>query len=151
MPSLFGQSVLQLHDRCAYALAYIISNADAEDAASFRGHGIETAILICTHAASMIAIGRNLTGNMPRDVCEDDFKTYTCGISKFVRKEITLDEGAVVRWETGTETPKVDWQGAKGVAGGWECVANGDCGHLPGGEERGWLVSPTFSCLRFLI
>ena len=35
------------------------------------------AILICTHAATMIAAGRALTGRMPEDFTEDDF-----GISK---------------------------------------------------------------------
>lgn len=66
-----------LHDRCAYALLYIISNADSEDAASSEGHEKERSILICTHAASMIAIGRALTGHMPDDACVEDFKTYT--------------------------------------------------------------------------
>ena len=36
------------------------------------------------------------------------------------------------------DVPKVDWRAGKGVAGGWDCVINGDCNHLEGGEERGW-------------
>lgn len=34
--------------------------------------------------------------------------------------------------------PLADWKGGKGVAGGWDCVINGNCNHLDGGEERGW-------------
>ena len=77
IPSSAGESIPALHDRCAYALRYIISNADIEDAASSGGHEKETSILICTHAASMIAIGRTLTGRMPDDACVEDFKTFT--------------------------------------------------------------------------
>ena len=77
IPSSSGEDIPTLHDRCAYALSYIISNADAEDAASSQRHQKETSILICTHAASMIAIGRVLTGHMPDNAYVQDFKTYT--------------------------------------------------------------------------
>lgn len=77
IPPSSGESLPALHDRCAYALSCIISNADIEDAASSGGHGKATSILICTHAAPMIAIGRTLTGYMPDDECVEDFKTYT--------------------------------------------------------------------------
>ena len=40
------------------------------------------------------------------------------------------------------DVPQIDWRAGKGVAGGWDCVLNGDCSHLEGGEERGWLVFP---------
>ncbi|KAF6218081.1 hypothetical protein HO133_006493 [Letharia lupina] len=139
IPASSGESIPILHDRCAYALTYIISNADIEDAASSEGHENETSILICTHAASMIAIGRTLTGHMPDDVCVEDFKTYTCGISKFVRKNIPLDGGyeKLEKWEAGMEVPKTNWR-AEGVAGGWGCAVNSNCEHLEGGEEKGW-------------
>lgn len=139
IPSSSGEGLPALHDRCAYALSYIISNADIEDATSSEGHEKETSILICTHAATMIAIGRTLTGHMPDDVCVEDFKTYTCGISKFVRKSITPigGQGILPKWEAGMDVPKMDWR-AKGVAGGWDCVVNSACDHLEGGEERGW-------------
>jgi transcription factor C subunit 7 len=134
IPYSSGESVPTLHNRCAYALEYIISHEDATDEES-------RAILICTHAASMIAIGRALTGHMPEDICEDDFKTHTCGISKFVRRLPLSDTPKYIKWEKGTEIPAIEWRDRKGVAGGWDCVINSNCGHLDGGEERHWYVS----------
>ncbi|SLM33849.1 Histidine phosphatase superfamily [Lasallia pustulata] len=101
------------------------------------------AVLVCTHAASLIAIGRALTGVMPEDVGTEDFKPYTCGLSKFVRRRVPGgEEGeAAVVWEQGMAIPRVDWRGGKGVAGGWDCVLNGDCSHLKDGAERGWHFS----------
>lgn len=94
----------------------------------------------------MIAIGRGLTGIMPEDLGEDDFQTYTCGISKFERRVLKIpegEEGAVGRSGTliggkNFEIPDVKWGNGRGVLGGWDCVMNGDCSHLDGGEERGW-------------
>lgn len=139
VPSSSGEGLPALHDRCGYALSHIISNADIEDAVSSEGREKETSILICTHAAPMIAIGRTLTGCMPDDVCVEDFKTYTCGISKFVRKTMHLDgnQEPLEKWEAGMDIPKTNWTG-NGVAGGWDCVVNSNCDHLEGGEERGW-------------
>jgi len=131
IPSTSGESVPTLHDRCAYALEHIISHEDGADEET-------RAILICTHAASMIAVGRALTGVMPDDMCEDEFKTYTCGISKFVRKLPLSSTSRYKKWEAGMEIPAKEWRNGKGVAGGWDCVLNGECGHLDGREERGW-------------
>ena len=158
VPSKSGESISDLHNRIAYALHYIVHHADAEDAATRMsasqlpemegrddGMGPRTAVLICSHAASMIAIGRVLTGMMPEDLGEEDFKTYTCGISKFERRALKVPEveGAVER--SGTiiagrelEIPNVNWRDGRGLLGGWNCVINGDCSHLDGGEERGW-------------
>ena len=103
----------------------MISHEDVEDVSSKAGGDNgkqERAILICTHAASIIAIGRALTGQMPRDIAEEDFKTYTCGISKFVRRSVLLtgEKERAEKWEVGKEIPKVDWRDGKGVAGGWD-------------------------------
>lgn len=51
-----------------------------------------------------------------------------------------MDEGQekLEKWEPGMGVPMADWRGGKGVAGGWDCVINGNCNHLDGGEERGW-------------
>ncbi|EME85706.1 uncharacterized protein MYCFIDRAFT_59682 [Pseudocercospora fijiensis CIRAD86] len=110
VPSTNGESIPQLHDRVAYALSHIISRADNDPSEP-------KSLLICTHAAAMIAIGRVLTGCMPEDEGEDDFKCFTCSFSKFVRKPQSK---------------------GKGVGGGWDCEVNGDCSFLEGGEERGW-------------
>ena len=100
------------------------------------------AVLLCTHAASLIAIGRVLTGHMPEDVNEEDFKPFTCGLSKFVRRSIPprQREELLEKSESSSEDPAadIDWRDGKGVAGGWDCVLNGDCSFLDGGEERGW-------------
>ena len=77
---------------------------------------------------------------MPKDVGEEDFRPFTCGVSTFVRRGNGTQEG-VGEWE-GPETaiPKVNWKGGNGVGGGWECTVSGDCSFLSGGEERGWWV-----------
>jgi transcription factor C subunit 7 len=128
IPSRNGETLPQVHDRCAYALSCIISSLDREVGDE------DVAIVICTHAASLIAMGRALTGVMPRDANEEDFKPFTCGVSKFVRRRV---EREMERWEKGTEVPELGWRG-KGVGGGWICVMNGSCEHLSGGAERGW-------------
>lgn len=81
---------------------------------------------------------------MPEDVNAEDFRPFTCGISKFVRRGVgsaaapETGEHEVEKWQLGMPIPHVDWEGGKGVANGWDCVMNGDCSHLDGGEERGW-------------
>lgn len=130
-----GESLSQLHDRCAYALTCIVSATDAETGST------PTAILLVTHAATLIACGRILTGRMPDDVNEEDFRPFTCGISKFGRRTNpngNFQAAQVQPWEPGMAIPNVDWRGGKGVLGGWHCLVNGDCSHLDGGEERGW-------------
>ena len=128
-PSVNGEKIEELHDRAAYAMHKLIERSDSE--------GVK-AICVCTHAATLIAIGRALTGRMPKDIAEEDFKPFTCGVSTFVRKRNGIEEG-VNEWQ-GPESaiPKVDWKDGEGVGGGWECTANGDCSFLSGGEERGW-------------
>ena len=111
------------------------------------------AILICSHAAPLIAIGRALTGHMPDDPNVEDFNVFTAGLSRFVRRQpgdpsgtssssAALAPGTKIL-RTGTAAP--DWRSGKGVAGGWDCVVNGDCSFLSAGAERGWLVSPIMS------
>ena len=137
-PNTSGETVQELHNRCAYALQYIISKEDEDD--RFNGSTEDRAILVCTHAASLIAMGRVLTGHMPEDLTEEDFTTYTAGISKFSRRNLPDRERpvSVKKWEKGMDIPKVGWKNGKGVGGGWDCVINSDCSHLSGGKERGW-------------
>lgn len=138
--TLGGESPSQLHTRVATALSRIISYADIESGAE------EVAILVCTHAATMIAAGRVLTGVMPRDINEPDFRAYTCGLSRFVRRSRREsggeDESALKMVESTGERmlSNATWMNGKGVAGGWDCLLDSDCTHLPGGEERGWYV-----------
>jgi transcription factor C subunit 7 len=134
IPDTKGESIEDLHDRTAYALHRIVEDCDRQ--------GIR-AIVICTHAATLYAVGRALTGWMPSDVAEEDFRAFTCGLSKFVRRgsSTTQDAGRVEveMWRgPGAPVPKVQWRNGRGVTGGWKCEVNGDCSFLSGGEERGW-------------
>lgn len=138
VPSTKGESIPQLHDRIAYCLNELIQRLDADPS------GPRT-LLICTHAASMIAIGRALTGNMPEDECAEDFNCFTCAFSKFARKpmaSVSTDGSTVAttqKWdpENPEEVPDINWRG-QGVQGGWTLEVNGDCSFLENGEERGW-------------
>ncbi|KAK5007767.1 C6 zinc cluster transcription factor-like protein, partial [Cryomyces antarcticus] len=96
----------------------------------------------------MIAMGRVLTGRMPDDEGEDDFRCFTCSLSKFVRKNskpssdtngTSAAPSDVQKWNSSTPDliPDVNWRNGTGVAGGWVCEINGDCSFLSGGEERG--------------
>ncbi|CZT51748.1 related to transcription initiation factor [Rhynchosporium secalis] len=132
-PSVNGETIDELHDRAAYALHKIIEQCDSE--------GIK-AVVLCTHAATLIAIGRALTGRMPEDIAEEDFRPFTCGLSTFVRRGKENVEKRVKDWE-GPEAfiPKLEWRGGRGVGGGWNLTLSGDCSFLSGGEERGWRFS----------
>ncbi|KAL8409066.1 hypothetical protein RB594_007492 [Gaeumannomyces avenae] len=78
VPPSRGESVAELHDRVALAAARIIRRCDAEGA---------RAVVVCTHAAAVIALGRVLTGRMPDDVVgADDFGAFTCGLSVYRRR-----------------------------------------------------------------
>ncbi|KAI1144488.1 phosphoglycerate mutase-like protein [Hypoxylon sp. FL0543] len=71
-PPRNGESLSQLHDRVAKVIESIIRRSDQD------GH---KAILVCTHAAVVIALGRVLTGQIERD-----FGAFTCGLSKYRRQ-----------------------------------------------------------------
>ena len=138
VPSTNGETIPQLHDRLAYCLSHLIARADQDP----KG---PKAILVCTHAAAIIAIGRVLTGRMPEDVSEEDFSCFTCGVSTFSRRagaeassKKGLEEFGVWDAKNASQVPDVQWQGGKGVGGGWECEKNSDCSFLENGEERGW-------------
>ncbi|MCJ1283049.1 hypothetical protein MMC26_002376 [Xylographa opegraphella] len=109
IPSPNGESIDALHDRCAAALAAVIADCDAE------AQG-DCSIVICTHAATMIAMGRVLTGVMPEDVAERDFHAYThfSGDESFIEdvekedmdREVTLGENGFSYYGDGAETKK---------------------------------------------
>jgi transcription factor C subunit 7 len=102
--------IVELHERVRKALDHIVSTLDKEAEQP-------KTVLLCTHAATMIAAGRVLTGQMPENPDEDDFHCFTAGLSKFVRR-----------------SPEP----GKGVAGNWECELNSETSYLSGGAERGW-------------
>lgn len=102
-----GELILELHERVGRAIAGIIETLDKDP------EGPKT-LLICTHAATMICLGRVLTGKMPEDPDEDDFQCYTASLSTFKRRD------------------------GNGVLGNWDCVGNAETGFLEQGAERGW-------------
>lgn len=132
VPSKTGETLDALHNRFAYAMHRIIEDADSEP-------GVK-AILICTHAAGMIALGRALTGRMPEDPNEEDFRCGTCAFTRFDRRTSSESSTSIKAWDAlqPEDIPETDWRSGKGVQGGWECTINGDCSHLPNGEERTW-------------
>ncbi|KAG9242328.1 histidine phosphatase superfamily [Calycina marina] len=133
-PSVNGETIEELHERVAYALIRIIQKSDEE--------GVK-AIVLCTHAATLIAIGRVLTGRMPEDVGEEDFRPFTCGLSTFERRTNDGVKFPEKEWQ-GPETPipaVPTWRDGSGVGGGWNLTVSGDCSFLKGGEERGWRFS----------
>jgi transcription factor C subunit 7 len=123
IPHEHGERIETLHTRIAKALEEVVRCVDAELKDVGR-EAEEVTLLICGHAAQIIASGRALTGQMPEDLDEEDFRCYTCGISKFLRR---TEFGRVGKWDR-----------RLGVMGGWDCVENSDCDHLTEGEERGW-------------
>ncbi|KZF24138.1 phosphoglycerate mutase-like protein [Xylona heveae TC161] len=138
IPSSIGETIPELHDRVAYALDRMIAELDADESQP-------KAILLCTHAAPLLAIARALTGQMPEDISAQDFRPFTCSMSKFVRRRRPsqpLASPVARKTQIGDDgIPSVDWRGGKGVGGGWDCVVNGDCSFLENGEERGWYFS----------
>lgn len=133
VPSRYGESVGELHDRVAQALDMIVREVDREYEEKGREED-DLTVLICGHAAGIIASGRVLTGNMPHDVAEEDFQCFTCGLSHFVRTEKKVPAPGNEEMAQGAE----NWRINGGVAGGWDCMLNSDCEHLSQGEERGW-------------
>ena len=132
-PSRYGETIEGLQNRHAYALHRMILALD-QDPRSPR------AVIICTHAASMICIGRTLTGQVPSDMTEEDFRCGTCALSRFERRHSKTSTQGVGLWDEREPDaiPQLDWRDGKGVAGGWDCTVNGDCSFLRGGEERTW-------------
>ncbi len=131
VPDRHGERIPELHDRVARAFGQIVRDVDEEYERLGRGKE-EVTLLVSGHAAQIICTGRVLTGNMPEDPDEEDFKCYTCGISKFVRRTQNPQPKGTTAGEDG------DWRTNGGVAGGWDCVVNSNCDHLSQGEERGW-------------
>ncbi|OJJ45695.1 hypothetical protein ASPZODRAFT_152709 [Penicilliopsis zonata CBS 506.65] len=157
LPSPRGETIPELHDRAATALAAIIADIDREIQSKEAAQSASTprtskAILICSHAATLIAMGRALTGRMPEDSSEEDFYVFTAGLSTFRRRQsppipsCDSEQGNENALAEGTRILRPDtfvpiWRDGSGVAGGWDCVANSDCSFLSAGAERGWHFS----------
>lgn len=144
-PARTGETIAQLHERVALTLDAIIQRCD--------DMGVR-AVLLCSHAATIIAMGRVLTGNMPENVETEDFRVFTCGLSTFRRRQQPAAATASATGEQPATAPSrglpgdagqpagsrspLDWKSGAGVRGGWICEVNSDCSFLSSGEERGW-------------
>lgn len=109
VPGAYGEGIKELHERVGRGLEEVFREVEGESGDQ------KVTLLICFHAAGVIAAGRMLTGRIPSDWSEPDFKCFTAGVSRFVRKE-----------------------DGKGGLGEWTCTMNSGCEHLSQGEERGW-------------
>ncbi|KAK4147022.1 histidine phosphatase superfamily [Dichotomopilus funicola] len=139
-PNRKGEGIDELHDRVAAAMEAVVAQCDRD--------GVRT-VLLCSHAAVIIALGRVLTGEMPESIETDDFQCFTCGLSEYRRRgdlggqrSDVVASGrptAVSKTNHGSKDANVNnWRGGRGVSGGWICLLNSDCKHLSLGEERGW-------------
>lgn len=128
-PSRMGETISELHERVALTLDAVIQRCDEM--------GVR-AVLLCSHAATIIAIGRVLTGNMPENVETEDFRVFTCGLSVFRRRATGMVGAPTPTGGSAIAPSRGSWKNGNGVGGVWTCKVNSDCSFLSGGEERGW-------------
>ncbi|KAI9809793.1 MAG: hypothetical protein M1825_000226 [Sarcosagium campestre] len=121
--SAHGETIPQLYERVETTLQRIVDTLDQEP-------DQPRSLLICSHAATVIAAARILTGRIPDDPGELDFQPFTCGMFVFKRDEQPESEP-----ESGDKEKQ---SAAVGVLGGWECTVKEDCSFLDGGAERSW-------------
>ncbi|KAI0118903.1 RNA polymerase III transcription initiation factor complex component [Nemania sp. FL0031] len=138
-PRRRGESIPQLYERTASCIQTIIDQCDQEG---------KRAVVISTHAAVVIALGRVLTANVPEDASVEDFGAFTCGLSVYRRQGIdqgrsttgTTDRAAAIRDQAPMPADPPQTCGF-GLSSHWRCEVNSDCSFLRGGEERGWKFS----------
>ncbi|KAK9238807.1 histidine phosphatase superfamily [Lipomyces kononenkoae] len=102
VPSTDGETMEELHDRAKFVLTAMIKDCN-------ENHPTITTVVICAHAATIIALGRALVGDDSFDV-----RTGTCSISVY------------------------DADPSENGIGKWKCRENGSAQHLSRGEERHW-------------
>ncbi|ROT35713.1 PGAM-domain-containing protein [Sodiomyces alkalinus F11] len=132
VPARKGETIQELYQRVAKAAAAIIDQCDAEG---------RRAVILCSHAAPIIALSRVLTGQVPENPETHDFDAFTCGLGVFRRKRNPDLSEAEAQNASRQGTDSESWKLGTGVRGGWTCEANSDCSFLSGGEERGWRFS----------
>lgn len=148
-----GETLAQLYERIATSVRAIIERCDNEG---------KRAVVLCTHAAVVIALGRVLTGCIPDDPSVQDFGAFTCGLSVFRRpaaaatggekqqqdqaqcrpagppvregKAAHVSDAALAMSDGSKERPS-----PLEVVPPWRCESNSDCSFLSSGAERGWM------------
>ena len=77
VPSPYGETVREVHERVGKSLAELVRRADDEGLVS---------IVIATHAASAVAMARMLTlGQPPKDLLDGGIVAHTAGLCEFKR------------------------------------------------------------------
>ncbi|KAI0603054.1 histidine phosphatase superfamily [Biscogniauxia sp. FL1348] len=145
-PARNGELIPELYGRVAACIQAIIERSDREG---------KKAILVCTHAAVIIALGRILTGQLPEDATKEDFgagKMYdgdaVCGQmqDREARSEANLQADSLCSVDPHPSDPQgpgsaVPWSSGWSAYGGWTCEVDSDCSFLRHGKERGWKFS----------
>ncbi|KAI1110281.1 histidine phosphatase superfamily [Nemania sp. NC0429] len=145
-PRRRGESIPELYERVASCIEAIISQCDSEGT---------RAVVVSTHAAVVIALGRVLTAKVPEDATVEDFGAFTCGLSVYRRQGV--DEEAMVKDHGIKSAESVNTRSmirphlshlagppqrcGYHLSSHWRCEVDSDCSFLRGGEERGWKFS----------
>lgn len=79
------------------------------------------------------------SGDTPGDP-DFDVQTGTCSLSTYRRRTPPTLAAPITLPSDVDPIPDTNWRGS-GVGGGWDCIINGDCSFLSGGEERNWWFS----------
>lgn len=87
VPSSKGETLAELYARVGQAAEAIVRRSEEE------GH---KTVVLCTHAAVVIVLGRVLTGQIPESADNADFEAYTCGLSTYER---TGEEGTCIPFQ----------------------------------------------------
>lgn len=82
-PATYGETFEQLTARVTTAMERVVRQCDEEGT---------RAIVVCSHAAVVILLGRILTGQFPAEMDTEDFKAFTCGLSVYARPTLTDGE-----------------------------------------------------------
>lgn len=138
-PSRRGETIQDLYRRVGVAMQAIIDRCDADGT---------RAVVLCTHAAVVIALGRVLTGRIPDGVDEEDFQAFTCGLSVFRRRGTTATSTGAdlgINLQSSSESEPSDESEPRisenQPARAWQCELDSDCSFLSAGAERGWRFS----------
>ncbi|KAL7008352.1 C6 zinc cluster transcription factor-like protein [Cystobasidiomycetes sp. EMM_F5] len=103
-----GESIQGLHERAKEFLRRFVAYVDA------NLPNVKSVLLV-SHAATVIALGRALVGHPDMDV-----RAGTASLSHYTRSLETVR------------------QAEHDSYGHWTCKSNGETGHLAGGEQRNW-------------
>lgn len=129
-PDPTGESIEQLYARSAYVLSNLIQALDEDPAQP-------ESVLLCTHAASLVAFSRVLAGNIPEDPANTDFIAYTSCVTRFERHN-PVPVHVLKAPSTGEVARNGVRKTDKALGGEWNCVVNGYGGFLHHGRQRGW-------------